>query len=423
VALVVALAAWLAVPGAARADWSIVGNTVASGQVIDNDVLAHGTNVVIDGTINGDLWAVGSTITVNGPVSGSLVAAGTTVTLNGEVGGSTYVVGRTLNLGETAYVRHNVHFAGLLLDSRAGSRMGRDLVAASVRGRVSSQVGRALKAVILLLTFDGQIGGGIDLLGPDSQSSGPPLAGPVGTLLGVGFGVGGGYGLDYAVPGLEILATSLAPLELAQQEEGGTSATFPKWLVARLSDLVILLLLGGLVIWLRPALIQGPAEHLRRKPLRAAGLGLLIALLALCAVPVLIMLAVLLLIAGIWLGSATLWTPIVILWCIAYSALILACALFAVTILYGSKIIVADLVGSLILRRLAPRAMEHPILPLLLGVVLYVLLRSIPIVGWPIEAIVTIVGLGAVWIAFRQRRRPQAAGVAEQVQPEPAVES
>jgi hypothetical protein len=101
-AMVVAFAGFLAVPGVARADWSIVGDKVPSGQVIDNDVLATDTNVVIDGTINGDLWAVGSTVTVNGPVSGSVVAAGQTVTLNGEVGGSTYVVGRTMTLGERA---------------------------------------------------------------------------------------------------------------------------------------------------------------------------------------------------------------------------------------------------------------------------------------------------------------------------------
>ena len=417
-ALVVALAGWLAMPRVARADWSVVGDTVPSGQVIDNDVLATGTDVLIDGTVNGDLWAVGSTITVNGPVSGSLVAVGETVTLNGKVGGSTYIVGRTLKMGETAEVLHNVHFAGLLLESQSGSQIGRDLVAASVRAHVSSQVGRALNALILLLTFDGQIGGGTDQPSAGALWLGP-LAGPGGALLSIASGGGGGS--------LEILSPGVLSKGVVQQQGDaaeGQSAGIADWLVAHLVDLLILLLLGGLVIWLRPAFIQPPGEWLRRKPLSAAGFGLLALVLALPAVVVALLLAVALLIGGIWLGSATVWTLAFILWGIGYPVLTLAFTLLAVTFLYGSKVIVADLVGTLILKRLAPRAMKYRILPLLLGLVLYMILRSIPIVGWAIEVIVTILGLGAIWVAYRHRRSaPQAEGVDEQIEPALALEA
>jgi cytoskeletal protein CcmA (bactofilin family) len=420
-ALVVALAAWLLMPKAARADWSVVGDTVPSEQVIDNDVLATGTDVRIDGTINGDLLAIGSTVTVNGPVSGSLVAVGRTVVLNGDVGGSTYVLGRTLKLGEMADVLHNVHFAGLLLDSRSGSRIGRDLVVASVRARISSQVGRTLNALILLMTFNGRIGGGLDQPGTGAPSLGGPLTGPGGILLGIAFGPAGGQGLGYAAPNFGILSASLVPKALVQQEEsasGEPSAAIPEWLVARLNDLLILLLVGGLVIWLRPALIQRPAEQLRRKPLPAAGFGLLAVVLALNAVAAAILLAVLLLFGGIWLGVVTLWALAIVLWGIGYPALILALALLTLTVLYGSKVIVADLVGTLILKKLSPGALEYRILPQLLGLVLYVVLRAIPVLGWVIEGIVTILGLGAIWLAYRHRRlAPQAVGVDEQVQP------
>jgi len=423
--LVVALAGWLAVPRPARADWPLVGDTVPSGQVIDNDVLATGTDVVIDGTINGDLWAVGSTVTVNGPVSGNLLAVGGTVIVNGKVGGSTYAVGRTLNLGETADVQHNVHFAGLLLDSQPGSRIGRDLVVASVRARISSQVDRALNALILLLTFDGQIGGGVGQPGIGGLLLGDPLAGKGGILMGVALGPGGGHGLAYAAPSAQILTASLGPKAPAQQGEsasGGLLAGIPGWIVARVSDLLILLLVGGLALWLRPALIERPAEQLRRKPLPAVGFGLLAAFLAFSAIILAILLAALLLIAGIWLASAGLWALAFVLCGIGFPILILALVLLVLAVLYGSKVIVADLAGTLILKRLAPRAMEHRILPLLLGLVLYVILRSIPIVGWAVDAIVTILGLGAIWIAYRDRRRPEAVGVEEQVQPAPVPE-
>jgi hypothetical protein len=418
----VALAGWLAVPKAARADWSIVGDKVPSGQVIDNDVLATGTDVVIDGTINGDLWAFGSTVTVNGPISGSVVAVGRTVTLNGEVGGSAYAAGRTLNMGETASVVNDVHFAGLLLDSLPGSRTGQDLGIATVRARISGQVGRSLSGFILLMTFKGQIGSGT----AGAQGQVPVLAAPWvglgGSPLGIGFGLGGG-GFQIVTTGLEYKAESLASMGPAQQE-GDASAEaptgIPDWLVARLTDLVILLLVGGLVLWLRPVLIQGPAEWLRRKPLSAIGFGLLAVLLVVPAVIVAILLLVLLLILGIWLGSAGFWTLAFVLWGIGLPALFLAVALLALTIMYGSKVVVVELVGSLILRRLAPGAMQYRILPLLLGLVLYLLLRSIPYAGSAIEGIVIILGIGAIWKAVR-RQQPAARAVAVHEQPQPAL--
>jgi hypothetical protein len=418
-ALVVAFAGWLAVPGVARADWSVVGDTVPRDQVIDNDVLATGTDVVIDGTINGDLWAFGTTVTVNGPVSGSVVAGGETVTLNGEVGGSTYVVGRTMKMGETVSVLNDVHFAGLLLDGLRGSRIGRDLGVATLRARISSQVGRALSGIILLMTFDGQIGGGTT----GAQGRVPILGGPVvalgGAPQGIGFGLGGGS--------FQIMIPSLG-MKSPLQQEGDTSADpsagIPGWLVARLTDLLILLVVGGLVLWLRPSLVQRPAEWLRRKPLRSAGLGLLIVLLTLPALIVAILLAVLLVIASIWLGSATFWGLAFVLCGIGFSTLILAVTLLILTVLFGSKVVVAELVGSLILTRLAPKVMKYRILPMLLGLVLYVVLRSLPYVGWAVDAIGAILGMGAIWIAYRHReRRPQAVGVDEQVQPAIAVES
>jgi cytoskeletal protein CcmA (bactofilin family) len=386
---------WLAVPQAARADWSIVGDTVPAGQVIDNDVLARGTDVVIDGTINGDLLAVGSTVTVNGSVTGSLVAVGRTVTVNGQVDGSVYTLARTLKLGAPADVVNNVHFLGLLLDSQSGSRIGRDLVAASVRGRVSCEIGRTLKAVILLLTFDGRIGAGVNTPGVEAPGAGAVLPGqvePGGTLLFVG---------SSASKPLGLAAPTWGSPALQQDEAQGSVAGIPEWMVTRLGDLAALLLVGGLVIWLRPVLIQRPAERLRRKPLPAAGFGLLALTLSISAVAVAILLAVLLFVIGIWLGGVTLWELAFLLWGIGYPVLILAFALFALTVQYGSKAIVADMIGTLILKRLAPQALEYRILPLLLGLLLYVILRSIPLLGWAIEIIVTIFGLGAIWVALR----------------------
>jgi hypothetical protein len=56
--------------------------------------------------------------------------------------------------------------------------------------------------------------------------------------------------------------------------------------------------------------------------------------------------------------------------------------------------------------------MEHKLWPLLVGVALYVLLRSIPIMGWFIGGVVTLLGLGAVWLVFSEEHQPVLPGVA-----------
>jgi hypothetical protein len=205
---------------------------------------------------------------------------------------------------------------------------------------------------------------------------------------------------------------SAPALRMLQQDDAPMAQTgsVPAWLLARLSDFAVLLLIGGLILWLRPALVEQAAEGLRRRPVVAAGLGLVALVLASNGVVIAILLAVLLLVVGIWLGAVTLWQIAFLLWAIGYPALVFILAVFALLVLYGSKVVVADMVGRLILKRLAPDALaaERRILPLVLGLVLYVLLRSIPLLGGAIEVIVTIFGLGAMWVALRQRRRKAA---------------
>jgi hypothetical protein len=185
-------------------------------------------------------------------------------------------------------------------------------------------------------------------------------------------------------------------------------AGVPEWLVDRLGDLAALLLIGGLALWLRPALIQRPAERLLRKPLPAGGYGLLALFITPGALAIIILLAVLLFFLGMWLGGVALWGLAFLLWGIGYPILILALSLFALAVLYGSKVIVADLVGKLILKRLAPQSLEaaRGIVPLLLGLVLYVLVRSIPFLGLAVEVVVTVFGLGALWLALRHAPSP-----------------
>ena len=72
--------------------------TVASGEVVDDDLYVAGETIIIDGTVNGDFCACARTITVNGVVKGSVMAAGETVNISGEVGHTVRAGGKTINI-------------------------------------------------------------------------------------------------------------------------------------------------------------------------------------------------------------------------------------------------------------------------------------------------------------------------------------
>lgn len=391
-------------PQAARADWVIQGDTIPAGQVIDNDVIIYGSSVQIDGTVNGDVVAVGSSVTVNGSVQGSLVSVARVVTLNGDVGGSVYVLGRTLKLGSSAFVQNNVHFGGLLLDTQRGSKIGRDLVALSVRASVGSEIGRGLKAMIVLFSFSGKIGYGLDA----APSGG---RGPQDELVSLLLFVGRGE---------QKLAGYATPLHspLFQDEEDERGMLLPEWLVARTGEFLTLLLLGALALWLLPTWFRRCVGRLRAKPLPAAGFGALGLIIFANGIGIAILLGVMLVAVGIWLSGITLWELTFLFWGIGFGLLVLAGSLLTLAVLFGSKIIVFYTVVSLLLERFAPRVAGYRFVVLLLGLILYVLLRSIPTIGWVIEIIVIVFGVGAIWLAIRREKPPEELVAAEPVEAE-----
>ena len=85
-----------------------VDDSIASGEVLENDALLAGTTVRVDGDVVGDVFAAGTLVEVNGNVDGSLFAVGQNVVLNGTVGGTVYVAAVTLDLGPDAETANNV---------------------------------------------------------------------------------------------------------------------------------------------------------------------------------------------------------------------------------------------------------------------------------------------------------------------------
>jgi cytochrome b561 len=138
--------------------------------------------------------------------------------------------------------------------------------------------------------------------------------------------------------------------------------------------------------------------------------------------------AVLIVLLAIMLGIITLGGLAFAVLGIGFSLLGLAFTIFWLSVSYLSKVVVAYLVGRWIVDSLSRRE-ERPLEPvappgevgaepaprrdiegrspaqdgwaLVVGVVIYVVLRAIPILGWLIGAVVTLFGLGAILMALR----------------------
>jgi len=192
-----------------------------------------------------------------------------------------------------------------------------------------------------------------------------------------------------------------------EEEKKPESPVWPilNWIGGILRNFVTLMLLGALVLWLLPIPFRKIVDQALAKPLPATGWGLvaLIAVYAAAIVTGLIILAIGLILAVVTLGglSKTVFAG-------GYSALALIMVVFSLLVSYGSKLVVSFLAGEWIMKKIAPAAKYMRVWSLLVGVVIYVLLRSIPILGWIVGALVTLLGIGAIWLYGRTLRKPTA---------------
>jgi cytoskeletal protein CcmA (bactofilin family) len=452
--LMVVAAGLLGVAGRANAVEVVEGGVIPAGQTIDDDVFIAYDNVLVEGTVTGDLFAFGSNIRINGTVGGSLFAAGQTIAVNGEVQGSVYAAGSSAILGGASSVGRNVYYAGFGLEQQPGSQVQRDLITAGYQALLSGAVERNVSASVGALVISGEIGGDVraDVGAPDAGGfmffapPGAPAAVPLGIRVTEGAEIGGQ--LTYVSPEAQEDAIGAEPAEgivyqtpvpdagqEAQRRDGRSLGLIVvQWIIARLRDLVTLLLLGALILWLWPRWLYRAADVVASQPLLSLGWGVIVWLLGYIGAAILAFLIVL---AAILLGIVTLGGLAFAVLGIGFSALGLAFTIFWLSVAYISKLVVAFMVGRWIVRGLsrreeprtevatppgeepgpeaAPRRVERPRSvaedgwSLVVGVLIYVLLRAIPILGWLIGLVVTLFGLGALFMALRDGWREHRA--------------
>jgi cytoskeletal protein CcmA (bactofilin family) len=398
---------------------------VGAGEVVEDDLYVGAGTFTLDGTIKGDLIVFGGTIEINGTVEGDLIAAGQTVTVRGTVADDARIAGQVLTLDSEAQVGDDVMAAGLSIEGKKGSSVGGDFIYGGYQALLAGDVAQDLTLGVNAVHLSGSVGGDVKAEVGEAEEGPPPTffmsfmpnvpampSVPMGLTVDEGAQIGGK--LDYtsasewSIPaGVVAGAITRYEPEIEVEEEVVVSPArrVADWFLRHLRRLVTLLLVGLLMVWVVPGWAEKATGALRAKPLPSLGWG--VVSVAAFILALLVLLIVTILIAVIFgvitlggLAGTTAWTGILTMALLVF--------FFSIAVTYITKVVVSFLGGRLILARLKPDWAEGRIWPLVVGVVLFIVITAIPILGWLVNLVVVLLGLGALWLlgrdAYRQRR-------------------
>lgn len=454
-------------------------DVIKASEVIDDDVFIDGKNVVVDGTVNGVLFAAGETVTINGTVNGVLFAAGSTIIINGTVNNDIVFFGQMLNvakeadisgnifsggrsifydgnvegsifsmasditLSKNAVVGHNFYSAAYSMITDPGSLINIDLNAGGYQIVLGGEIKRDAFTASEALEINGKVGRNVTsdvgipeleepFMGPMSyyQYPGLPPVIPAGIRISDTAKIGGSITYTSretqdssikAKPKGGIVHQTPVPSDVKTGHDVQVEVTPKfgfmssiKWFVGILRSLISLLILGGLAVWLIPTHLNKSVEKVRKHTLPATGWGFVVVTVGYIGS---LIVAGVILMAGIFFAIITLGGLCGTVLGIGFSTLSLIMTIFTLLVVYGSKIIVAYLIGSLIIDKLSASDNMKKALALLIGLLIYVIFASIPCFGWVIRIIVTFIGVGAMWLYFQEWRSSRMTMV------QPAVSS
>jgi hypothetical protein len=411
---------------------------------VDDDLYVACSELTVNAAIHGDLVAVAADITINGTVDGDFWGAGGKVHINGTVADDARFAGSDLRLGSASKVGDDVFAAGFGFDAESGSSIGGDLFVAGYQALLGGEVAGDVQAAVAGLEISGHMMGDVkaEVEEPDPEfeqwSFFMRMYNPYmpARIIGPGLKVA-----DEAVIDGDLTYTSPATVEIPGEVVGGaivyqtpvpeeveapevqipevpagavTLAAFVGWIIRWVTGVVrtfvTLFIIGLLVLWLAQRWLHEVAEHWKEKPLHSLGWGVAAILAFLAVVPTLFMVMIVL---DIIVGLVTLGGlvgPITGVVMVLEGALLVA---FSILSVFVTKVAFSYLVGWLILKRTAPVWIEKAmgLIPLLIGLAIFVAVRSIPFLGGLFSLTVTVFGLGAIWLLAWvriQKRRAEA---------------
>ncbi len=416
----------------------VTGDVIVIDEDVDDDLYVAGSTITVNATIHGDLIAAGGEITINGTVEGDFMAVGGKLHINGTVTDDVRFAGSDLLLGSGGQVGDDLFAAGFGFAAEPGSSIGGDLIAVGYQAQLGGDITGDVRAALAGLEISGHIMGDVtaEVAEPDPEfeqwSVFMPMLGPyMPTMIAPGLRIAEGAGIEgeltyispvevevpsevvggvivFQTPVPEEVEVEVPEVEVPEVPAGAiTAGVILRWFLRGVRTFVTLLIIGVLVLWLAGKWLREAVQHWKEKPLNSLGWGVAALVAFFIVVPLLFIVMIIL---DIIVGLVTLGGligPITGIIMVVEGALVVG---FSIISVYITKVAFSYLIGWLILKATAPHWIEKAmgLIPLLIGLAIFVVVRSIPILGGLFSFLVTLFGLGAIWLlAWVRIRRPK----------------
>lgn len=345
---------------------------VGQDEVIDGNYAAAGQTVTIEGDVNGDVYAAGGIVIVTGSVAGDVIAVGGQVQVSGPVQGDVRLAGGTVELDSV--VGKNATIAGGNVELSSDSAIGWGAMIAAGNLHAFGSIAKDLRAAVGAASLNGRVGQDVWLAaGESDQLIIQPRAWIGGDLM-------------YSAPtAAVVMSGSTINGEVSYEPYAKPKAVDIKgklaagWVMFKLLMLISLWVLGFVMVALMPKKLQELSKIMSKNFWPSLGWGVLFLIVA----PIVI---------GILYATVIGWALATILLLLYVAALILP------------VIFVSTCFGDWLLKKVTKRHWRGVSLywSMLLGVFIFVLVSSIPVLGWIVGCLAVATGLGAA-IAFEKK--------------------
>ncbi|NMB62919.1 MAG: polymer-forming cytoskeletal protein [Chloroflexi bacterium] len=418
------------------------GGSVGADEIVGDDVFLSGERCFMDGIVNGNLVAACQTINLNGTVSGdamlfaeqvivgkntvvsgNLFAFAASVDINGTVSGSLASAASTILLDQDTAVARNAYLASYESKMETGSSVGMDLFAGAYQVIVNGNVARDLTVGANALELRGNVGRNavVELGTGDEEVSAysgymPGMqyvteSIPAGLRIYDGAYIGNnltyrtqlnmGSQFDQFVGGKVVFEQLTLPDTTSQQHglfsrRNWVAGDFSQFrLTSTFSRLIAYFALGALAFWLFKKQSTAVRDTGYAYPLKAFGWGFLTILIGFMGI---LLVPLTFIMLGILIGVVSLGGLLFTWYGVLGTVIVLIFVLFFFIVFTLSKVIAAYELGYWLMKDVFKSRTQNNWLDLLVGVLIYIILRAIPYIGWLIGFAASLYGTGVLFI-------------------------
>lgn len=370
--------------------------------IIDDDLYVFAEALVADGEITGDLFCfayqqvIRGTITKSanlfgrhvrnqGIVQGSFRAFAETIDIEGEIDGSAVLFGKRITISQASNIGRDLHAFGerIIVNGEVGGKALLRAEEVVLAGRIDSDVD--IHASRITIMSSATINGNViyTSIAEDALT---------------------------IEPGSDVRGDLIWREVVHEDTEWGAT-----WLAVQVSATLAAFLFGLVVVRLFRPYAEESFRQLREKALASFATGL-VGLAAFGISLVILVVATMFLISGSFLLSSDT-TVILGLLLVVFSTLALPLSAFiGVTgwiILYSGKIVVAFLIGFILVGMMKKELKPLKAGSLMFGLVILLILFSIPWIGTLIYLVSVITGAGAILLGIRHCRKGRLEALAQ----------